>query len=216
MPRSDYNVFVPSGLGAGDAPLTDGNLDSADTTIPGHRLQLLTNLNGHTFYQKATLPNSLLNGRLRLFYKIASRTGGFGSESSIMVFARSQLPTYTLYMFGIRTFTDLATGNNFIQAVIYKVVGGTVTILNAVTLLVNTRTAKGTIMGEVIANTLNLYATAVLLTDLDSNAYTTTPPLQVTFVDTAIVGAGGFGFGLANFGSTISVEIDRFHVFEIT
>jgi hypothetical protein len=209
MPRTDYTYIVPEGSGAGDIFLTDGNLDSGDPTIPTHRIQLSTASNGHTIFQRTTPPNSLLNGRLRLFYKITQRTGT-GAACDIGVVVRSQLPAVNTKYWGVVSSTS-ASG---ILARLYRTVNGTHTSLGSVQLL-SGATAKGTIMLEINGSMLILYATAVLLTDPDSNAYVSTPPVRLTVSDTAISSAGGFGFMIANFASNSSVEIDRFHVFQI-
>jgi hypothetical protein len=208
MPRADYSYHVTAGRGASDIMLL-GNLDSNDSTTPEHHLQLAyVNTTGQTFFQRETAPNSFLNGRIRLFFKIVEK---FGSDVLVLVIARSSLPIFTLYLFRI---TSRAGG---ITCEIDRFVNGTFTNLAVTTLTTAFTLCKGTLMGEIIGSSLRLYANVVPLTDPDSSAYILQPPLKATASDTAISTAGKFGFGFQTMGgSGGTAEIDRFHVFEIT
>jgi hypothetical protein len=208
MPRTDYSVHVITGVAGSDTMLT-GNLDSADTTIPAHRLELAyptSQTNSHMVIQRETPPNSFLNGRLRIFYKITSRAG---NNFRLYLVARSSLPTQTFYAF----FLDSTTGTSI---TIGRFIAGTFTALASGTVDATLAIGKGTFMAEVTGFTLKAFANIVPLTDPDANAYIPNPPLIVTVSNTSITTAGKFGFGLQAVSASGAVEIDRFHVFEIT
>jgi PKD repeat protein len=217
MPRTDYSIqgWAPLGVFI-DEFLTDGNLDSNDPTIPAHRIAIVWNLSttgGFSMvFQRETLPNLLLNGRARIFYKM---TNFNGTDVGIFVALRSFFPTNTTYLL------ELVTTAGGTIARISRMLNGTVTVLAL--LGISTLTVKkGTLVGEVVGTspaTLKVYATVVPLTDPDATAYVTTPPLQLSFTDTSPIStAGKFGFGMwvGTPNGLNRVEYDRFHVFEIT
>jgi hypothetical protein len=213
MPRTDYSYHVVSGIGASDSMLI-GNLDSSDTTTPAHRLELaypISASNGVTVFQRETLPNSFLNGRLRIFYKITSRSG---TELRISLIFRSSLPTpQTFYMVHL---VSLSAGT---EVRIVKIVNGTGILIASNTLSATLSIGKGTLMAEVVGSpiaTIKGFANIVPLTDPDANAYISSPPLIVSTTDGSITTAGKFGFALTAVNASGAVEIDRLHIFEIT